>query len=278
MAGMRDSARRIVSTLGLAPLWLRYRDWRRAQDAETVPSQDEEGIPLPPARLMSRVIANADWRYFLDSGRQSLEVFKGAADRNGVDFSTARRVLDLGCGCGRLARHLPKFTKAEIFGVDYDRELANWCARHLRGDFRRNALNPPLEFPNAFFDVVYLYSVFTHQRLATQNAWLAELDRVIAPGGIALVTIHDEDHPALAGAGLTREEVLRRGFVVHNDAAEGSNFMATFQSREVFRTQAAPFFEVAELVPGDKSGVEQTLAVLRKRQESPTGNRQPATG
>ena len=266
--GLRARGRRIAAALGLMPLWLAFLDWRTARTAGDVPLTDEEGVPMPPARLMSRVVGHADWRFFLESGRQSLAVFRDAVDRNGGDFAGAGAILDFGCGCGRLARHLPQLTRAEIFGVDYNPELAGWCRRHLKGDFRRNGLNPPLPFGDGQFDIVYLYSVFTHQRLATQNAWLGELRRVLAPGGLALITIHDEDHPAGPHVGLTRERVIAERFIVHNDAAEGSNFMATFQSRDCLRRQAGDAgFEVLEMTSGLENSLSQTLAVLRRPYE-----------
>lgn len=263
--GLRDHARRIATRAGLRPLWHLVLEWRAAAGSLTPPARDEDGVPVPAAGLMTKVVGHADWPRFLASGRNDLEALKAAVERNGGDFASARRILDLGCGCGRLARHLPAATSAEIFGVDYNARLARWCARNLKGSYARNRLEPPLDFPDGHFDVVYLISVFTHQRLATQSAWLAELRRVLRPGGFALITFHDEDNGSLGAVGLARDDLLARGFIVCNDAREGSNFMATFQSRAHFRRQAAAFFDVAELQGGAETSIGQTLAVLRAR-------------
>lgn len=263
MAGLRDTAKRIGAAIGLKPLWHRVLERRAAAAAGDIPPTDEAGLPLPPALLMSTVVGHADWRMFLDEGCAAATAFRDAVDRNGGAFANARHVLDFGCGCGRLARHLPSLTKAALFGVDYNEALVSWCARNLKGAYSRNHLQPPLEFAAGHFDVIYLLSVFTHQRAATEEAWLQELARVLAPGGLLLATFHDEDHPGAALAGIARDDILSRGFIVHNDAAEGSNYMATFQSREDFRRRIAGRFEILELTDWDKSGLGQTLAVMR---------------
>lgn len=249
---------------GLAPLLFRYVEWRAGRKA-TAPAADDKGLPIPPPHLMYQVVAHTDWKYFLQSGEDSMRLFAEAADRHGGSFRNARRILDLGVGCGRIARHAAKFTDAEMFGTDYNPRLVRWCAKNLRGQYSLNRLEPPLDFPTAHFDIAYLYSVFTHLRRPTQDAWLAELARVIRPGGVALVTFHDEIHPSLPSIGLSTADVAARGFIVHHDAAEGSNFMATFQSTAVFVEQARAHFDVLEIVDSGKSGLGQALGVLRRR-------------
>lgn len=255
-------AKRAIYSLGLARRFYQARAALRGGGDQ--PPADEFGMPIPPRDLIELVVGDIGWRAFLAKGEKHARAFAGAVDRNGGDFRAARRVLDFGCGAGRLARHLPKLTDAEIYGVDYNRDLARWCAENLAGTFSANRLAPPLDFPDGHFDIIYLLSVFTHLRIATQDEWLAEFARVLGPGGFALVTFHDEDHPALAAAGRTSEDLRREGAFVHNDAAEGSNFIATFQSRDYMRAQAGKLFDVAEIVPTGDSGLGQALAVLRR--------------
>lgn len=255
---------RAAEWAGLTPLLFRYVEWREGRKA-TAPAADDQGVPIPPPYLMYQVVAHTDWRIFLQSGEDSMKIFSDAADRNGGSFRNAKRILDLGVGCGRIARHAAKFTTAEIVGTDYNPRLVRWCAKHLKGRYALNRLEPPLDFEAGHFDIAYLYSVMTHLRRATQDAWFAELARVLTPGGLALVTFHDEDHAAIPSVGLSREAIEKSGFVVHHDEAEGSNFMATFQSRATFAAQSSPHFDVLEIVETGKSGLGQALGVLRRR-------------
>ena len=264
MNALKQSAWRLIERAGFAPLYYRFHQWRAVQAAAKPPPADEDGVPIPPASLIYLVVASTDWRAFVATA-PAVKVYADACDRNGGDFAGAQRILDLGCGCGRLARHLPKFTRAEIHGADTNARLVRWCAANLNGVFTVNRNLPPLDYPDAWFDIVYLHSVFTHQRLATQNAWLGELRRIIRPGGLALVTFHDEGQRELLQTGVSADDVVRRGHVVVNDRAEGSNFMAAFQSRKHTREQFASFFEVAEIVGSEASGLGQALAVLRRQ-------------
>mgnify|MGYP002039443154 CR=1 FL=1 len=190
--------------------------------------------------------------------------FADAVDRNGGDFANAKRLLDLGCGCGRMARHYPKFTNAEIFGCDYNRRLATWCQKNLPGTYFVNHLTPPLDVADEDFDLILLYSVFTHMRAETQALWLSELHRITAPGGYCVISIQDEDHINLAAAGLTPEQVQKDEFCIHNDTFEGSNRIATFQSREQVRKSFSRWFSVLDFVPGQPDSTDQTLVVLQK--------------
>ena len=61
-----------------------------------------------------------------------------------------------------------------------------------RGRFQETGPYPPLPFPDAYFDLVVAYSVFTHLEREVQKAWLAEMRRVLAPSGLLLATVHGE--------------------------------------------------------------------------------------
>jgi SAM-dependent methyltransferase len=94
------------------------------------------------------------------------------------------------------------------------------------------SVRPPLDFPIGHFDAIYLLSVFTHLRRDTQRDSLEEFARITRPGGVVLITFHDEDHPALASIPGARTVLSGEGLFITNDALEGSNLIATFQTRE----------------------------------------------
>lgn len=265
MRPVRDFVLNGLARIGVAHWLLRYLEWRRSRTDDAAPAVDKDGAPMPPPYLMYLVGATTDWRFFLKNGREAVQAFAALIDAHGGDFRGARRILDFGCGCGRLARHLPKLTQADIYGVDYNRRLINWCAANLPGDYRQNALTPPLSFDADFFDIIYLYSVFTHLRIETQRQWLDEFARVIRPGGFALVTFHDEDHPGLKDAGVSPDRLAAEKVFIRNRFSEGSNFIATFQSRDFARQLFGEVFDVCEIVPSNETPAGQAIAVLRRR-------------
>jgi len=263
---LRRFARDAVYQLGLASLFFRLSEWRLSRSAAAAPAADEGGVPIPPPYLMTLVAGHADWRAFLQSGEAHAKAFASHAAAACLSFETAGRILDFGCGCGRILRHLPKMTNAALYGADYNPLLLRWCAKNLSGEFSRNRLRPPLSYPDAHFDIVYLLSVFTHLRIATQREWLEELWRVTRPGGLVLATFHDEDHAGLPDLEEARVSLKETGVFVYNDRAEGSNLIATFQSRDFSRRLFTERFDVVSIVPSRDSGLGQALAVLKKKE------------
>ena len=155
--------------------------------------QTETAGPTPPPELMKRVANTDDPRFFAIGGRKTYGEIIDAIHRH-RELRSARRVLDWGCGCGRVTVHLLADPGVpEVFGCDIDPEAVAWCNRHLRaGAFSRIEPWPPTPYPDATFDVVIAHSVFTHLARDVQKAWLAEMRRIIVPGGLLLASTHGE--------------------------------------------------------------------------------------
>jgi SAM-dependent methyltransferase len=104
----------------------------------------------------------------------------------------SKRVLDFGCGAGRILRHfLDEAEVAEFHGSDIDRPSIDWLQCHLSPPLHliTNDEAPPLALETSTFDLVYATSVFTH---ITDHwaAWLLELHRILKPSGILIATFH----------------------------------------------------------------------------------------
>lgn len=132
---------------------------------------------------------------------------------SGFSFQKGDRVLDLGCGAGRMIRHLKDLSETcEIWGTDISAEHIYWCQRHLSPpfNFATTTKVPHLPFEDRSFRLIYCGSVFTHiDDLA--DAWLLELRRVLAPDGRLYLTIHDDHTVALFESGkYDSAEIVRR--------------------------------------------------------------------
>ncbi|HET9074680.1 MAG TPA: class I SAM-dependent methyltransferase [Solirubrobacteraceae bacterium] len=170
--------------------WRSAAGWLRRRLLELSADVLEARSSLPPRRLRARVGAPGPGE-FTRGGAALAEALLARAEPALGGPPTA--VLDFGCGAGRvlapLARRLGP--AARVCGVDVDAEATAWAAAHLAGvDVRASGALPPLEHPDASFDLVYSISVFSHLDAAAQDAWLAELARVLAPGGRALLSVH----------------------------------------------------------------------------------------
>jgi SAM-dependent methyltransferase len=151
----------------------------------------DEGLPIPPAEFWEgwgEVLA-----HYLDSGRDDMAAMLGVLEAAGVPQSELRRVLDFGCASGRMLRFFPRQEGGEYWGVDIKARHIAWCQQHLSPPFCFAATTtfPHLPFEDDSFDLVYCGSVFTHMS-DLADAWLLELRRILRPGGLAYITIHDE--------------------------------------------------------------------------------------
>lgn len=262
---MASLLRRYLARTGLLGPAFRLREWTRALAGPPVPAVGPDGLPLPRRIHMVRVVSHCDWRQFYDSGRAQAAVFAELAEAAGVPLRSAGTVLDWGCGCGRITRHLGRYTVARILGRDPDPVTVGWAARHLPGDFARSGYQPPLDLADASVDVVVSLSVFTHLSLAGQRAWLEELARIVRPGGLLLLTFMDPAHHQIHHLGAAAEALAATGFAVTTSALEGTNHMAAFQTREQLAASAAPWFAEALSRTSAETALHQAVIGLIRR-------------
>jgi SAM-dependent methyltransferase len=189
----------ILGNPNLAGKLLALRDARGysivpAEDPHPTPERSAlDGLPIPPTDQL-RLWYGASPEDYVASGRRDVERMLAILADAGVAPEALARVLDVGCGGGRMLRAVPRVSGvSEHWGVDISALHVEWCQRHLAPPMRFAVTTtaPHLPFPDATFDLVYGGSLFTHiDDLA--DAWFLELLRVLRPGGHAYVTIHDE--------------------------------------------------------------------------------------
>jgi SAM-dependent methyltransferase len=167
-------------------------------------------LPLPPLSLRERVgattfpddpvserlVRKAPWwdldpeRAWLRQGRFITQVMR---DQLPAGFALrGARVLDFGCGAGRLLRHVIEDVgeDGELHGVDIDRPSIEWLQANASPPLHVATCGglASLPYPDGHFDLVYALSVFTH---ITDEwaAWLLELRRILKPDGLLLATV-----------------------------------------------------------------------------------------
>lgn len=206
--------------LGPFLAFIRYQNLknqiRHIDKSEGAHPVDAGGISIPPAELRYRVHGNLSQKAFLNVGKQVAHNIRKCIERVGGDWSSYNDILDFGCGSARVIRFflVEDFDK-RYTGIDINQELVDWCTSHIDGvDWRLTPSHPPTGMEDNSFDLIYGVSVFSHLDQELQTLWLKELNRLIRPGGLILLTIHGmvyADHIRLAEH--SRRQLQENGFL-----------------------------------------------------------------
>ncbi len=196
-------------------------------------------------------------------------------DLLGPDWSwEGRRVLDFGCGSGRLLRQfLWEADQAEFHGCDISEEMVSWVRQHLCppiADARVNGERPPLDYPDDHFDLITALSVFTHIADGWSE-WLLEMRRILKPDGRLIATFLDSSCARFLASLPWDEE--RVGMSAFGFADPEMNWPNVLHSHWWLREHWGRAFEILELSEGadesdDNGGVSPTQgwALMRPRQ------------
>ncbi|MBB5517557.1 class I SAM-dependent methyltransferase [Amphiplicatus metriothermophilus] len=220
------------------------------------------GFAPPPLWWMHDMYSHASYARYMASGKATAVQIVRRIDAHCP--APRPRVADWGCGLGRVIRHLPE--RYDRTGFDYNRAAIDWCKAHIRGaTFRRNAAAPPLPAEDGAFDALYALSVFTHLSEAGHRAWIAEVARVLAPGGIFLGAFHMTPR---AGQLLPGERARFEAgeLVVRGRVKEGRRIFTAIHPERYLRERLLAGFDILE---GPTPFFDQTLFVARKRPGAP---------
>ncbi len=149
------------------------------------------------------------------------EGFLGHVLRSRAYFAADGAMLDIGCGNGSLSRALTSYLSpaGRYAGVDVNANTVAWLQERYapfpnfsfaHANVYNKLYNPSgtvaggdyqFPFSDQSFDLVLLKSVFTHMVPADVRKYLAEIARVLRPGGRSVITyflLNDESRRFIA--------------------------------------------------------------------------------
>jgi SAM-dependent methyltransferase len=199
--------------------------------------------------------------------------------------SMSRRVLEIGAASGRVIRHFAaQDPMCETWATDIDGQHVEWMAQHLGKQLIpvHTTVLPSLPLADDHLDLVLAYSVLTHIDVL-ETAWLAEIRRVLRPGGLAIVTVHTERSWELLEPGLGLHDSLLElaGSITEIDVSDAMLAgpmpaprvamswptvadvynSVVFHSQEYIRDRWSRYFDVVDII--DEASEYQAVVVLR---------------
>lgn len=166
-------------------------------------------IPLPEKRWCGPEFKND--RFYLKSAEEEARRL-----RDNFKCSNVSRVLDVGCGQGRLPIGILRVMgDVDYTGIDIDGPSVSWCNEHIRRHhptFKFEHLNLynerynkdgekiddqfHFDIEDKSSDVVYLFSVFSHTTEDDMKVYLREFRRILDDvGNVFFTTFVEEDVP-----------------------------------------------------------------------------------
>ncbi len=249
--------------------------------------------PAPPKSLF-KLVGSPDASSFASQG---LKVFSDvtSAIRLCDDMGRFRRVLDWGCGCGRLLAHLfPAFPDKQFTGCDPVPDAIEWCRTQFpAGQFECIGPFPPTRFDQAEFDLVIGSSVFTHLDRHLQLRWLEELARILKPGGLLVASVlgryaylRDLCSGSKGRNPLKFYFAKRRlgpGVIIDEfrndslrDHVRSDYYRNTYQGRHYTLREWSRFFRIRAYLERGLDNYQDLLVMQRPSSDSPDGQREGA--
>ncbi len=220
---------------------------------------------LPPDYLLYESF-QLNYTLYYETGRETAEWlanhFKKYVELKDV------KILDWGCGPGRVIRHLPDFAGAncKIYGTDYNERSIEWCKANLELiNFNLNTLDAKLPYPNNFFDVIYGLSIFTHLSEKMHADWVGELMRLLKPNGILFITTQGDIYRSKLIE--SERKIYDAGqIVVRGKVKEGHRTFSAFHP-EKFMRKLFDNYEIATHIQpeaSEQNPFPQDIWIIRK--------------
>ncbi len=187
-------------------------------------------VTLPPDYLIYESFQMNYQEYYTES-KKTAKWLKNHFEKY-INLSN-KRILDWGCGPGRIIRHLPDVIgkECEYLGTDYNEKSIDWCSKNLVNiQFNKNSLNAQLPYVDNYIDVIYGLSIFTHLSEQLHYDWYNELYRILKPKGIMFLTTQGDNFKVK----LTEFELKKYNkdqLIVRGNVKEGHRTYSAFHPK-----------------------------------------------
>jgi len=152
-------------------------------------------LPGLPAPSLQENYTGSSAFATLQEGFHAYQLFKKYYETYIGPLANSRGILDFGCGWGRIIRFFLRDVAPEkLTGADHSEEAIRTCRETNKWcKFTLIEPQPPTPLEPQSFDLIYLYSVFSHLPEDMHWALLKEFHRLLSPGGMLIATTRRRD-------------------------------------------------------------------------------------
>ncbi len=192
-------------------------------------------------------IAKNPVREYLSDGWRTLSELMLLLETVDRPLSKFANVLEFAAGYGRFTRHLTaalpgKITCADVMpgSVDFLREQFGVAGFESSHDPEKVA------FPEKY-DLVFVLSLFTHLPIPMWVPWLRALHRTTKPGGLLVISVHNEEFARQAGVVF---DSAGTHFIASSESPsiDGQIYGTTFTTRQFTENLVSEVFGSAPLL------------------------------
>jgi SAM-dependent methyltransferase len=242
------------------------RLWRRVLPRADFVLTQGSVIPSPDRRWCGPAFKDDDF-YIRSAEREAIRL------RDHCGCSLQSRVLDVGCGQGRLPIGILRVIgELNYLGLDIDRGSIDWCRRRIESahptfrfalcNVHNERYNPKgdrldenfqFDVPSESRDVIYLFSVFSHTTEQDMRIYLREFGRILALGGVVVFTTFVED-------GVEDFAINPPDYRL---ACDGPLHVVRYERKYLFSVVEEEGFRVLDFVYGQDADGQSSLYLVR---------------
>ena len=172
-----------------------FAEWVSGLRRDNVTYDWCDALPLLPNETFQRRFVGRAFGDAMQQAIEFVELSKTLITDLGGTFHNDNRIVDFGCGWGRISQTLYRyFNPSNVISVDIQEDAITFCKQSglktklYQIDDQKQNLHM---LADSSVNSIIAFSVFSHLTEELANKWMREFYRVLSPGGsVAITTRH----------------------------------------------------------------------------------------
>lgn len=164
--------------------------------------------------------------------------------------TTAKVILDVGCGRGAMAHSLKQKYQLEVWGIEFMKEEAGIAKTRLDYVISDTIENALIQLPNGHFDVIYFNDVLEH--LTYPYEVLKSIHTKLSTNGVIISSI-----PNVRYHSVMKQYLFKRDWKYEKSGVMDFTHMRFFTSKSIQRMYQEAGYEIIQ-----HKGINKTSSIM----------------